>query len=130
LSHGRDNEKKPDRFNDINSNRYIHISSIYNDNDMAFLKKKAEVISKKENIFTPTQNRIFTMSTDLLIKHYALIRVRQSSMGAEERRLVNNRIQFKVDKGTITIAELQAEVDKVEDMIEQTLKDASSNHPF
>lgn len=130
MSHGRDNEKKPDRFNDINSNRYIHISSIYNDNDMAFLKKKAEVISKKENIFTPTQNRIFTMSTDLLIKHYALIRVRQSSMGAEERRLVNNRIQFKVDKGTITIAELQAEVDKVEDMIEQTLKDASSNHPF
>jgi hypothetical protein len=130
LSHGRDNEKKPDRFNDINSNRYIHISSIYNDNDMAFLKKKAEVISKKENIFTPTQNRIFTMSTDLLIKHYALIRVRQSRMGAEERRLVNNRIQFKVDKGTITIAELQAEVDKVEDMIEQTLKDASSNHPF
>jgi len=130
LSHGRDNEKKPDRFNDINSNRYIHISSIYNDNDMAFLKKKAEVISKKKNIFTPTQNRIFTMSTDLLIKHYALIRVRQSSMGAEERRLVNNRIQFKVDKGTITIAELQAEVDKVEDMIEQTLKDASSNHPF
>lgn len=98
---------------------------------MAFLKKKAEVITKKEKIFTPTQNRIFSMSAELLIKHYALIRVRQSRMNAEERRLVNNRIQFKVDKGTIRVEELQAEVDKVEDMIEQAMKDnESSNNLF
>lgn len=98
---------------------------------MAFLKKKAEAITKKEKIFTPTQNRIFSMSTELLIKHYALIRVRQSRMNAEERRLVNNRIQFKVNKGTVRIEELQAEVDKVEDMIEQSMKNnESSNHPF
>lgn len=99
---------------------------------MAFLKKKAEVITKKQTIFTPTQNRIFSMSTELLIKHYALIRVKQSKMNAEERRLLNNRVRFQVDKGHIQISELQAEVDKIEDMIEQIMedKDESSSNPF
>lgn len=82
---------------------------------MAFLKKKAEVITKKQTIFTPTQNRIFSMSNELLIKHYALIRLKQSRMNADERRLVDNRIRFQVDKGYIQISELQKEVDSIQD---------------
>jgi hypothetical protein len=96
---------------------------------MAFLKKKAEVITKKVNVFTPTQNRILTMDRDLLIKHYALVRCKKSSMGAEERRILLNRIEYGVDKGKITIEELQIEVDKVQDIIQGVLNE-NSNNPF
>ena len=62
------------------------------------------------------------MDKELLIKHYALVRLRVSSMGAEERRILLNRINYGVDKGHISVEELQREVDKVQDMIEAELK--------
>lgn len=89
---------------------------------MAFLKKRAETIKSKTNVFTTTQNRILSMDKELLIKHYALVRLRVSSMGAEERRILLNRINYGVDKGHISVEELQREVDKVQDMIEEELK--------
>jgi len=92
---------------------------------MAFLKKKAETIKSKAKIFTPTQNRILSMDRELLIKHYALVRLKVSSMGAEERRILLNRINYGVYKKTISIEELQKEVDKVQDMIEEVLKNKS-----
>jgi hypothetical protein len=88
---------------------------------MAFLKKRAEAIKKKTDIFTPTQNRIFSMDKELLIKHYALVRCKVSSMTAESRRILLNRIEYGVEKGKITIEELQKEVDRVQDIIENTL---------
>jgi uncharacterized protein YrzB (UPF0473 family) len=96
---------------------------------MAFLKKKTQVINKKVNVFTPTQNRILTMDREFLIKHYALVRCKQSSMGAEERRILLNRIEYGVSKKTITVEELQIEVDKVQDMIQEVLNE-NSNNPF
>lgn len=89
---------------------------------MAFLKKRAETIKSKTNVFTPTQNRILSMDRVLLIKHYALVRLKVSSMGTEERRILLNRINYGVEKGTILAEELQKEVDKVQDMIEAELK--------
>jgi hypothetical protein len=80
---------------------------------MEFLKKKAQVLNKKTNIFTPSQNRILSMDKELLIKHYALVRHQVSKLSSEERRILSNRIQYGVEKGNITIEELQKEVDIV-----------------
>jgi hypothetical protein len=89
---------------------------------MTLLKKRAEVLKRKTNVFTPTQNRILSMDRELLIRHYALVRLKVSSMSAEERRILLNRIHYGVEKGTISVEELQKEVDKVQDMIEDELK--------
>lgn len=82
---------------------------------MALLKKKAQVITKAEKILTPTQNRIFSMDRDIMIKHYALIVLMMSRMSREERRLVTNRINFGLAKGTIQ----QNEIDEAVAYIQQ-----------
>jgi len=69
---------------------------------MGIVKKKAQVIKKAEKIFTPTQNRIFSMDKDILLGHYVLVLMKMSNLSAEERRLVINRVVFGVNKGTIT----------------------------
>lgn len=68
--------------------------------------KKQAPIKKAEKIFTPTQNRIFSMPLEILIKHNALIEMKVSSMSAEERRLVKNRIFYNLKKGNITAKQL------------------------
>jgi len=84
---------------------------------MGIVKKKAQVIKKAEKIFTPTQNRIFSMDKEILLQHYILIMMKASSMSAEERRLVNNRVQFGVDKGSITEEDLMAANTKLKDFM-------------
>lgn len=74
---------------------------------MGIVKKKAQVIKKADKIFTPTQNRIFSMDRDVLLKHAALINLKVSSLSAEERRLIVNRVEFGLMKGTIALKEIQ-----------------------
>lgn len=69
---------------------------------MGIVKKKGQVIKKAEKIFTPTQNRIFSMDKLILLQHFILIDLKQSSLSAEERRLVTKRVEFGVNKGKIT----------------------------
>ncbi len=85
---------------------------------MTLLKKKAEKIAyDPRELLTPTQYRIFKMDEDLLTSHYALIRLKQSRMSAEERRLIIKRVEYKVMKGSITIEMLQGEVDKIQNLV-------------
>lgn len=69
---------------------------------MGIVKKKAQVIKKAEKIFTPTQNRIFSMDKEILLGHYVLVLMKMSRLSAEERRLVINRVAFGITKGSIT----------------------------
>jgi uncharacterized membrane protein len=89
---------------------------------MALLKKKAEVLKKKTSIMTPSQQRIFNMDKDMLIKHYALIRLKKGKLSTDQRRILDNRVNIAVDRGTITVEELQQEVDYLQDLIEAEAK--------
>lgn len=81
---------------------------------MGIVKKKAQVIKKAEKIFTPTQNRIFSMDKNILIRHYILIYLKESSLSAEERRLVKNRVSYGLTKGTITEEELEESAEELQ----------------
>lgn len=55
----------------------------------------------------PSKARILQMAIPILIGHYNLIRLKQSTLSSTQRRLVAKRIEFNVAKGKI----LQAQID-------------------
>jgi len=80
---------------------------------MGIVKKKAQVIKKAEKIFTPTQNRIFSMDKDILLSHNILIDMKQSSLSAEERRLVSKRVEWGIANGKITRQDINEAISRM-----------------
>lgn len=55
---------------------------------------------------SPSKSRILNMSYPVLIEHYALIQYKKSSLSANQRRWVENRVKYLLDKSTISQAEI------------------------
>lgn len=62
----------------------------------------------------PTTRRIMHLSEEHLLKHYALVLNKASSLSSAQRKVVEYRIGYGLDKGTIT-----------KEKIEQALQDLS-----
>jgi hypothetical protein len=64
------------------------------------------------------------MEIEMLIKNYALIVHKASSLSSMQRKLVNSRVQYLVKKGNIKMEQLTTEVNRLSNIIqEQILKE-------
>lgn len=63
--------------------------------------------NKQEGVkLKPYQKRIFNMSQEVLMGHWALIELKQSSLPSNSRELIQKRISYLVGKGKIKMEEL------------------------
>ena len=72
---------------------------------------------------TPTQKRILSFPEDLLLKHYALIVYKASSLSSKERQLVTERIGYKLGKEHITPEQISEAVNELTEYLENKLKE-------
>ena len=77
----------------------------------------------KQAKMTPTQQRILSFPEDLLLKHYALIVYKASSLSSKERQLVTERIGYKIGKGHVTPEQVSGAVNELTEYLENKLKD-------
>lgn len=61
----------------------------------------------------PSINRILSMPIPILVGHYALIKLKQSTLSSTQRKRVVARIAYLKDKGKITQEELNKEIEHV-----------------
>ena len=54
----------------------------------------------------PSKVRILSMTYPVLIEHYSLIQLKQSSLPSTQRKRVKERIEFLLHKGKITQEQL------------------------
>jgi hypothetical protein len=77
----------------------------------------------KQAKMTPTQQRILSFPEDLLLKHYALIVYKASSLSSKERQLVGERIGYKLNMKHITPEEVSGAVNELTEFLENKIKD-------
>lgn len=79
---------------------------------------------------SPTQRRVLSIPTDLLLKHYALIIYKASSLSSKERELVKERVAYKLAKKEITAEDVADSINDLteflENKIKETLDDSST----
>lgn len=92
-----------------------------------YLKDGVEYL--KEARLSPTQKKIFSIPQDLLLKHYALIVYKSSSLSSKERSLVVERVGYALDNNHITPEQISESVNDLtqflETKIKETLDDSS-----
>ena len=73
---------------------------------------------------SPSRMRILNMDNELLLKNYALIMHRASSLSAMQRQLVKDRVSYLLKKDAIKMEQVTKAVNDLSDMIqEQILKE-------
>ena len=86
----------------------------------------------KENIrIAPSKRQILQLPKDLLLKHNSLIFHKGSSLSSTQRKLVQERIAYGINRGIIKPEEVSAEINKLNVLIQGELKkniDADSTH--
>jgi hypothetical protein len=84
--------------------------------------KQVREILKSARI-SPTQKRVLSWPQDLLLKHYALIVYKASSLSSKERQLVTERIGYKLGKEHITPEQVSGAVNELTEYLENKLKE-------
>ena len=84
---------------------------------MTLLKKKKMKINGASEFMTPSQARIFNMDYDILLKHYVLIMMKVSSLPSDQRRLVNNRVEYLVNNDTLKQEDLERAINEINSII-------------
>jgi|TARA_R110000737_G_scaffold136399_3_gene167285 hypothetical protein len=69
----------------------------------------------------PSERDILNLSNDLLVKHNALIFHKGSSLSSAQRSMVQNRIAYGLNRGTIQPEEVAKEINKLNALIQGEL---------
>jgi len=67
---------------------------------------------------SPQKRRMYGMPKDVLLKHNALIFHKGSSLSYNERRMVQERVAYGINKGTIKPEEVAVEINKLNALIQ------------
>lgn len=88
------------------------------------LKKEGKNLSDfARNIrIAPSKRVILQMPKDILLKHNALIFHKGSSLSSSQRKLVQQRVAYGLNKGTIKPEEMSDEINKLNAIIQGELK--------
>lgn len=54
----------------------------------------------------PSKARIMNMSIPILIEHYSLVKLKISKLSSAQRKMVENRVEYHLNKGNISQEEL------------------------
>jgi hypothetical protein len=84
--------------------------------------EKAREMMKQAKL-SPAQRQIIALPTDLLLKNYALIIYKASSLSSKKRSMVKERVAYKLSKKLITIEDIEKEVNSLRDYVEDKLKE-------
>lgn len=97
-------------------------------------KKKIEEIRKAieskdlnlDNIargmkMAPSKRKVYQMPKDILLKHNALVFHKGSSLSSTQRRLVQTRVAYGLNNGTIKTEEVALEINKLNALIQGEL---------
>jgi len=71
---------------------------------------------------SPQKKRILGLKDDLLLKHYALIAHKGSSLSSQERQMVMERVSYGIKTKRFTMDQVTEEVNGVSNAIENELK--------
>tara|TARA_R100000541_G_scaffold36514_1_gene44609 strand:- start:154 stop:486 length:333 start_codon:yes stop_codon:yes gene_type:complete len=71
---------------------------------------------------SPQKKRILSLKDDLLLKHYALIAHKGSTLSSQERQMVMERVSYGVKTERFTMDQVTEEVNNVTQAIENQLK--------
>jgi hypothetical protein len=93
------------------------------------IKEIKEVLDKRQDIseiaksirIAPSKRAVLGLSKDLLLKHNALIFHKGSSLSSTQRKMIQERIAYGINKGTIQPSEVAAEVNKLNALIQGEL---------
>lgn len=69
----------------------------------------------------PSKRKILQLPKDLLLKHNALIFHKGSTLSSTQRKMVQNRVVYGLNKGTIKPEEVAAEINKLNALIQGEL---------
>jgi len=69
----------------------------------------------------PSKKRVFEMTDELLLKNYALIAHRASSLSSAQRKMVEARIAYGIREGRIKMEDVTAQVNELTNYIEKQL---------
>lgn len=54
----------------------------------------------------PSKARIMNMSIPILIEHYSLVKLKISKLSSAQRKMVENRVEYHLNRGNISQEEL------------------------
>ena len=75
----------------------------------------------------PSKRQILQLPKDLLLKHNALIFHKASSLSAAQRKLVQGRVAYGINKGTIKTEEVAKEINKLNALVRGELTKVVEN---
>jgi len=93
-------------------------------------KIKKEILKNKSNLkniakslkISPSKRRILQLPKELLLKHNALVFHDVSPLSFAQRKMVVERIEYALQKGTIKVEEVASENNKINFLIQNELK--------
>ena len=68
---------------------------------------------------SPSKMRILNMEKEMLIKNYALIMHKSSSLSSMQRKLVQSRVNYLVKEGHIEMERVTEEVNRISNLIQE-----------
>jgi len=74
----------------------------------------------------PSKRRVLEMTDELLLKNYALIAHRASSLSSSQRKMVEARIAYGVREGRIKMEDVTTQVNELTKYIEEKLTTAEN----
>ena len=69
----------------------------------------------------PHKRKIYQMPKDILLKHNALVFHKGSSLSSSQRKLVQARVAYGLNNGTIKIEEVASEINKLNALVQGEL---------
>tara|TARA_R110000796_G_scaffold165848_2_gene282729 strand:- start:5187 stop:5510 length:324 start_codon:yes stop_codon:yes gene_type:complete len=95
-------------------------------NDKQQLTEEQEAMIKEQMLvqgqLSPQKKRILKLTDDLLLKHYALIAHKGSSLSSQERQMVLERVSYGVKTKRFDMDQVTEAVNGVSTAIENELK--------
>ena len=95
-------------------------------NDKQQLTEEQVAIIKEQMLVkgtvSPQKKRILSLKDDLLLKHYALIAHKGSSLSSRERQMVLERVAYAVQSKRLEMEQVTEAVNGVSNAIENELK--------
>lgn len=76
---------------------------------------------------SPSKKLIYNLNKEVLLKHNALIFHKGSSLSSTQRKMIQQRIGYGLNKGTIKPEEVAREVNKLNALIQGELTKAIQN---
>lgn len=76
----------------------------------------------------PSLRRIMRLEKQELLKHYALIKYKGSSLSSNQRKFVESRVFYGVEQGEITVEEVEKSVEDLSNFIKEQYNKLKNNN--